>query len=1283
MKNKIVKKLIAVVAAAAMGLQGVAVFAASVPNPPQSYQGAAGNNSATEILALGPGGHLTISGTGTTAADFEDRAGVGPVLKASPSGSAPYISYHWLYITPEMGKYMTINYKYIGDNSTAKVTYDGLYSTSTPIIGDGEWHTAVFDFSSVAFPAVYTILMSEIRLDFYADGNSSLYTVPFETANYRIYTNNPLIDSISTDLSPVINGTPTNSLTVDNCTVNSIAWTDENGGAIATFEAGKNYIAEISLTADENYLLATDNWNLPGAVSVAASADHNCFENTVVLTAIYDTSALDIASSTIIDGAENVKVINTKLDVTFNKKVNMFTLQIPGSGMVLVSSPTAQAPQFTITPKDDYTIEIAFIGQLELSTEYTITFSPSISTPGGQTLGAGKKITFTTAAEIERPKIASSTPADDAENVAKNTTVDIEFDMPMDTASLIDSNITVTPTVDFSVTPRSQGLTISFDERLEAGQKYTVALSENIMSAYNSALVSGSIIEFTVASNVTNIIPDGFLDKHENPATTWDDLAQGVNSTYVQENGEWSLRWKVGWNTAALVHFMNFIPGHKYYAQAELKADKTTDVWFDMYIDGRNIREGQKTLAPDTRTTISTEWTATGEGTYHAIVADLEGTIINVYNWQFYDMTVAEPGDATLVSSDITNGQSECPIENLSAELTFDKPLLPSTINANITAGSAIDKIELSRDLSTCKIYFKPLSVNQSYTIDFGSGLKTLHGDDVNAANITFSTYTVTNAPMNVISTTPSTQEGAAVNTEIEGAVISAILDTYPDAATVTTSNITASADIIDSIAVDAQNPKMINIALKNLQPGTQYSVTLTPAIKSLTNYDLVEKVITFTTKSEEYMTNAFQTAVGSQAPQTVKAYLQSSDFSDLQINCDMFNYIEQKTFIDNVSAALVGSSAATKAQIEAEVKQACIYAILTNSNDAADIDALVLSDTLGLGQESKTTYGTYIDQTGKTALAADIIQNRITQNATEVIAEKVTLAALAQANGWETVRDILHTNSTLFTAAPIATLLAQTEALTYPSYVYSQLQNLNASSYSAVQTALQSAYSANALQGAGSSGGGGSSGGSTGGPSGGSSFGVGYTPPQNVVEKDSRIFKDIDDYAWARLSIETLYLKGIISGRSEGEYAPADDVKREEFVKMLVAAAKIVDETAEITFNDVPKDMWAYKYIASAVKGNLVSGISDSEFGIGRSITREDAAVLLWRHAKDKVNESTEKTAFKDLDSAADYAREGIIFLQNVGIVSGDENGNYNPKATLTRAEAAVLLYQLEQLKG
>ncbi|MBQ6937946.1 MAG: S-layer homology domain-containing protein, partial [Clostridia bacterium] len=76
----------------------------------------------------------------------------------------------------------------------------------------------------------------------------------------------------------------------------------------------------------------------------------------------------------------------------------------------------------------------------------------------------------------------------------------------------------------------------------------------------------------------------------------------------------------------------------------------------------------------------------------------------------------------------------------------------------------------------------------------------------------------------------------------------------------------------------------------------------------------------------------------------------------------------------------------------------------------------------------------------------------------------------------------------------------------------------------------------------------------------------AGATTPQWVEEerylRERKVFNDLESVSWAEDSIRELYNLGIISGRSEGVFAPNDYVTREEAAKMLILMAGI-DTTA------------------------------------------------------------------------------------------------------------------------
>jgi len=188
-------------------------------------------------------------------------------------------------------------------------------------------------------------------------------------------------------------------------------------------------------------------------------------------------------------------------------------------------------------------------------------------------------------------------------------------------------------------------------------------------------------------------------------------------------------------------------------------------------------------------------------------------------------------------------------------------------------------------------------------------------------------------------------------------------------------------------------------------------------------------------------------------------------------------------------------------------------------------------------------------------------------------------------------------------------------------------------------------------------------------------------TEKGNDTESSStKEFSDITNYGWAKESINGLYKRGIINGFGDGKFYPQNNVKREEFVKMLVEYLEL-DKEAKSTFKDVSYDAWYSEYVQAAVSNGIVNGISESEFGSGLNITRQDIAVMCYNAMKkhiDTLGAEKNLSAFKDAQEISNYAKEAVKVLGSMGVLNGNENGEFLPKNNATRAEAAKILYMM-----
>ena len=175
--------------------------------------------------------------------------------------------------------------------------------------------------------------------------------------------------------------------------------------------------------------------------------------------------------------------------------------------------------------------------------------------------------------------------------------------------------------------------------------------------------------------------------------------------------------------------------------------------------------------------------------------------------------------------------------------------------------------------------------------------------------------------------------------------------------------------------------------------------------------------------------------------------------------------------------------------------------------------------------------------------------------------------------------------------------------------------------------------------------------------------------------------FNDVSKTHWAYESIKFLYDKKIISGNGDGMFSPDRYVTREEFVKMIVIACGLDISVEETRFTDVDTGSWYEGYVATAVKNNIVTGMSGDRFGVGLNISREDMSVIAVR-AMEFLNKSPirvrEYNSFKDDGDISPYAVTSVKDLYEYGVVNGRDDGCFAPQACATRAEAAMIIHKI-----
>lgn len=261
-------------------------------------------------------------------------------------------------------------------------------------------------------------------------------------------------------------------------------------------------------------------------------------------------------------------------------------------------------------------------------------------------------------------------------------------------------------------------------------------------------------------------------------------------------------------------------------------------------------------------------------------------------------------------------------------------------------------------------------------------------------------------------------------------------------------------------------------------------------------------------------------------------------------------------------------------------------------------------------------------------------------------------------------------------------TLTTDITSLSAGTTYYVQIAAKNVSGTGEYSDIANAKTNSDSTQGGGGGGGGGT-GGSGGSSGGGFSGGSATTPGTTKQPSATETFTDFANHAWAKDAIYTLKNKGIISGISDTEFAPANNIKRGDFILILTRMLSVNDTFTE-NFADVPESAYYYNAVGSAKAAGIAQG-SGENFMPENSITRQDLITLAYRAflAKGYITETTDLTsldAFGDKDSISDYAKTSMASMVKAGIIQGS-NGNVNPKGFATRAEVAVMCARLVEL--
>ena len=164
----------------------------------------------------------------------------------------------------------------------------------------------------------------------------------------------------------------------------------------------------------------------------------------------------------------------------------------------------------------------------------------------------------------------------------------------------------------------------------------------------------------------------------------------------------------------------------------------------------------------------------------------------------------------------------------------------------------------------------------------------------------------------------------------------------------------------------------------------------------------------------------------------------------------------------------------------------------------------------------------------------------------------------------------------------------------------------------------------------------------------------------------------------WYKPAVDFAQASGLMSGMGDNKFAPDVTTTRAMVAQVMYELADEPD-VSDLTcpLSDVDSTAWYADAVTWAYNAGVVSGYEDGTFRPGRTITRQEMAVMFYGMlfgtdsilAEDDIKIAL--GAFKDGDTVASWAREAVAVCYISGIMVGD-NGSFKPTDLLSRAQLA-----------
>lgn len=161
--------------------------------------------------------------------------------------------------------------------------------------------------------------------------------------------------------------------------------------------------------------------------------------------------------------------------------------------------------------------------------------------------------------------------------------------------------------------------------------------------------------------------------------------------------------------------------------------------------------------------------------------------------------------------------------------------------------------------------------------------------------------------------------------------------------------------------------------------------------------------------------------------------------------------------------------------------------------------------------------------------------------------------------------------------------------------------------------------------------------------------------------------------------AIRELIARGVLSGVSDTEFKGKLAINRAMLAQVLMSISK--DKSVGlIDYEDIKGDEWYAEAMTWALTHGIYKGYPDKTVKATQKITRQEFASVIYNFIKEhKINMPKVKDFnYKDQDKIASWALDQVKYMDELGLVNGESQDNYNATGTYTREDLALTIYKI-----